>query len=336
MVNQELLAYIKQQVQLNVAEDAIRNELLTKGWAQADIDSAFQLLHNPQAPTPPNDSIYYAGFWIRWVANFIDGFVIGIGNQIIITISSLLLYALGLPDVAIFVASITLSFAITFIYFVWLTYTKGATLGKMAVGIKVISVDNNRLTLGKVVMREIVGKILSTITLFVGYLMVAFTAKKQGLHDIVAGSVVVYKDHTKKINAWVIAVIVCGAIFFAIAILGILSSVVLASLNSARMKGNDAAVKSTVSTVIVESLVYANQNDSFSGFIPTSNTNAISCSEPLTVNVSEDRKALAVFGKSCVDDTTYYCKSVMIDGESSELLQTVPQESVTPGKTTCE
>jgi hypothetical protein len=68
--------------------------------------------------------------------------------------------------------------------------TKQGTLGKMALGIKVTDLNGNRIDFSKASGRYF-GKIISSIILCIGYIMVAFTQKKQGLHDIMAGCLVV-------------------------------------------------------------------------------------------------------------------------------------------------
>jgi uncharacterized RDD family membrane protein YckC len=70
--------------------------------------------------------------------------------------------------------------------------SKQGTLGKIALGIKVTDLSGNAISFGRATARHF-GKILSTIILLAGYLMVAFTAKKQGLHDMIAGCLVVNK-----------------------------------------------------------------------------------------------------------------------------------------------
>lgn len=78
----------------------------------------------------------------------------------------------------------------------WLYYAlsesspKQATLGKQALGIVVTDLNGKRISFGKATGRYF-GKYLSTITLFIGYLMAAFTDKNQALHDIMAGTLVV-------------------------------------------------------------------------------------------------------------------------------------------------
>ena len=65
-----------------------------------------------------------------------------------------------------------------------------ATPGKMACGIKVTDLDGRRISFGRATGRFF-GKILSTLILLIGFLMQPFTARKQALHDILAGTLVV-------------------------------------------------------------------------------------------------------------------------------------------------
>ena len=67
-----------------------------------------------------------------------------------------------------------------------------ASLGKMAMGIKVVDFDGNRISFRTAVLRA-VGKILSQSIMWIGFIMAAFTERKQGLHDIIAGTLVVKK-----------------------------------------------------------------------------------------------------------------------------------------------
>ncbi len=67
-----------------------------------------------------------------------------------------------------------------------------ATLGKMAISIKVTNLEGDRISFGRATGRYF-AKILSGIILLIGYIMAAFTAKKQGLHDMLAGTLVVMK-----------------------------------------------------------------------------------------------------------------------------------------------
>ncbi len=62
----------------------------------------------------------------------------------------------------------------------------------MALGIKVTDLNGHRIGFGKATGRYF-GKIISAMILFIGFLMIGFTKKKQGLHDMMAGCLVVNK-----------------------------------------------------------------------------------------------------------------------------------------------
>jgi uncharacterized RDD family membrane protein YckC len=69
---------------------------------------------------------------------------------------------------------------------------KMATLGKMAIGIKVTDLNGNRISFGRATGRYF-AKILSGMILMIGYIMAGFTEKKQALHDMIASCLVVMK-----------------------------------------------------------------------------------------------------------------------------------------------
>ena len=66
------------------------------------------------------------------------------------------------------------------------------TLGKMALGIKVTDMNGGKLDFTKAFLRNLC-KLISNFTLLIGYLMAGFTEKKQALHDMIAGTLVVRK-----------------------------------------------------------------------------------------------------------------------------------------------
>ena len=65
-----------------------------------------------------------------------------------------------------------------------------ATLGKRAFGLRVVDETGQRIRFGRATGRYF-GKIVSEFLLFVGYLVVAFSKKKQGLHDMMANTLVI-------------------------------------------------------------------------------------------------------------------------------------------------
>ena len=64
-----------------------------------------------------------------------------------------------------------------------------ATLGKMALGMKVTDLYGNRISFARATGRHF-AKYISMITLCIGFIMVGFTERKQGLHDMIAGTLV--------------------------------------------------------------------------------------------------------------------------------------------------
>ncbi len=149
----------------------------------------------------------YAGFWKRFLALVIDTLILSVVNFF------MLVPALGLVGLGFFASATSEDsnlgsgfllaalgayfFGILLISILgWLYYAlmessaRGATLGKMALGIKVTDMNGNRITFGRATGRYF-GKIISSMIMLVGYIMAAFTEKKQALHDLIAGCLVV-------------------------------------------------------------------------------------------------------------------------------------------------
>lgn len=130
----------------------------------------------------------YAGFGIRFVAALIDGILLGIVNG---AVNLLLTMPFGM-DAAPLASLISLGLSIGY----WVVYQEkyGQTVGKKAMNIKVVTYDGKTPTMFTFFLREIIGKFISAIILFFGYLMVIWDAKKQGLHDKIANTYVVYVE----------------------------------------------------------------------------------------------------------------------------------------------
>ncbi|WP_078429808.1 RDD family protein [Alkalihalobacterium alkalinitrilicum] len=127
-----------------------------------------------------------AGFWIRFVALLIDSFILGIVQLIITFIFNAFLD----PDTGDVITSI-ISLFITFAYFVWFqAKNNGQTFGKKLTGIRVANLDGEQVTIGKMALREIIGKTVSTLILLIGFLMAA-GRQKRALHDYIGKTVVI-------------------------------------------------------------------------------------------------------------------------------------------------
>lgn len=143
--------------------------------------------------------VVYAGFWKRFAAYLIDYFVLLIPSWIIGAILGVGIGAgLGATGAAGTAAEVTAQIisglsglVISLLYYGFFHASRGgATLGKMAIGIKVVRGNGERLTLGRSIGRYF-ATILSSLTLLIGYLMAAFTDRKQALHDLICDTVVV-------------------------------------------------------------------------------------------------------------------------------------------------
>ena len=129
----------------------------------------------------------YASRWLRFFAWIIDGVVIAI-VMFILWLAGLV----GADSVEDFGASDGLVNAlVTFAYYVALTSAFGATLGKMALGMRVTDADGNRPGFGAVVMREVVGKIVSALVILIGFFWILVDDRRQGWHDKIGGTFVV-------------------------------------------------------------------------------------------------------------------------------------------------
>lgn len=118
----------------------------------------------------------YAGFWIRLVAFIVDSIFVTVLMGVAVMISG---------------PGFFLGLVIPWLYdALMLSSETQATLGKMALGITVTDMDGGRLTFGRATGRHF-AKILSALLLCIGFIMAAFTAKKQALHDMLAGTVAI-------------------------------------------------------------------------------------------------------------------------------------------------
>ena len=149
------------------------------------------------APPPPvwdarpagPDHVAYGGFWIRVVAYIIDGILLTIVYGIVARLLGIDVFESDWRHYD--PLGNLISLVIGWLYFALLESSeRGATVGKMAMGLRVVTSDGQRLSFMNATGRYF-AKILSAIILFIGFIMVAFTDKKRGLHDILAGTLVI-------------------------------------------------------------------------------------------------------------------------------------------------
>jgi uncharacterized RDD family membrane protein YckC len=159
--------------------------------------------HLPAAvPSPAYGSsagVRYAGFWIRFVAAIIDGVLLGI---VVWPVSAIFGLSIGIagsqvsmPEIGIHLVRGIVIWTM-FLGAGWLyeasleSSSKQATVGKMALGLKVTDEYGQRISFTRATGRYF-SKILSRMILLIGYIMAGFTARKQALHDMIAGTLVI-------------------------------------------------------------------------------------------------------------------------------------------------
>ena len=161
------------------------------------------------------DTRDYASFWLRFIAITIDGFILGIPMALAMfnptlykTIKGISIFGFKekyVDSTALFPTLLAihppnyfkyfmiinlLFFIISILYFVLLTSSKiQGTLGKQLLGIKVVGGEGNRISFSRAAARYFA--MMISFFMFMGFIMAAFNAKRQTLHDYMANTFVV-------------------------------------------------------------------------------------------------------------------------------------------------
>jgi uncharacterized RDD family membrane protein YckC len=164
----------------------------------------------------PPVGLRYAGFWERFVALILDGLILTaacILLEVVFVVIGLIFGGVsgafasnsGSQSGDNSAAGVGLGLMVVFLYIVfiivaiggqWLYFAKlesgptQATIGKRVMGIKVTDMTGQRISFGRATGRFF-GKLISGMTFYIGYIMAAFTDRKQTLHDLIASTLVV-------------------------------------------------------------------------------------------------------------------------------------------------
>jgi uncharacterized RDD family membrane protein YckC len=158
-----------------------------------------KLKEGAATPFLPVQNLVYAGFWIRFVARFIDGLI----AFAVVTVPLLLVsFFMGVsqgpnssPSGLQILLQVVLQIFGFFFGIAYNTFFVGryaATPGKMAVGIRVVAPDGSRINYMRAFGRAW-ADILSSMTCLIGYIIAAFDNEKRALHDHICTTRVVYK-----------------------------------------------------------------------------------------------------------------------------------------------
>ncbi|MCL2297743.1 MAG: RDD family protein [Proteobacteria bacterium] len=159
------------------------------------------------APMSRPAHMIYAGFWYRFLAWLIDIVILGIVLGALGTVVMVVSAAFAVRGSDFSASSLALIFGAyglvvfmnvvaSLLYFALSESSRWqATLGKLAIGLKVTDAYGKRLSFLRALAR-FVSHIVSNLTFGIGYVLNVFTARQQTLHDLIAGTLVVYKEVT--------------------------------------------------------------------------------------------------------------------------------------------
>ena len=146
------------------------------------------MFQNFQAPA-------FAGFWWRVLAYIIDSLIMSLVFLPFGLVIGVVMAGSGLDENSPTIPLVNLGTNGISIVAGWLYHgflessSWQGTIGKKVLGLRVTDMNGNRISFGRATGRYF-GTILSGMICFIGFLMVAFTEKKQGLHDLLAGTLV--------------------------------------------------------------------------------------------------------------------------------------------------
>ena len=153
-----------------------------------------------QPPIQPPVLPVFATFWQRFWAVILDGVIMSLMGLIVGFIFGFVIgfsgAALGIPNSSTAfpkLLSSIVSYILGITYYIYFIGSKGQTLGKMALKIKVVKQGTN-LPPGylSAFLREVVGKLVSTVIVFLGYFWILWDPQKQTWHDKIAGTIVIH------------------------------------------------------------------------------------------------------------------------------------------------
>lgn len=187
--------------------------------------------------------VVYAGFWRRAGAFLLDGLILSLAFYVTLAIIVFAFAASGVGAgldagrPAAWVSALYLGILVLYFLAAALYYglqessVHQATVGKRALGIKVTDAQGQRLRRSHAIGRWFAAA-LSYLTLYIGFLLAAFTQRKQALHDLAAGTLVVdrwaYSEHPERQQRHVGALaVVLGLLLLAVPVLGILAAIAI-------------------------------------------------------------------------------------------------------------
>ena len=140
----------------------------------------------------------FGGFWIRFLAYIIDAIILQIASSVAIMVVGGVLFAVGISEEVagvLVIVAYGFSFVLNWLYYTVLESSEWqGTVGKKALNLIVTDESGERIGFGRANGRYF-AKIISTMIMLIGFFMIGWTGRKQGLHDMIAGTLV-YKSNS--------------------------------------------------------------------------------------------------------------------------------------------
>jgi len=162
----------------------------------------------PAAPAPAESAVALqpAGFWLRFVALIVDSALM------LVLMAAMVMAGASIGGEEMAGIAYLAWLLVSFLYWPVMESTpRRATVGKMLLGLVVADVDGGKLSFVRSLLRNL-AKIISAIPLYIGFLLAAFTARKQALHDLITKAVVLRKGDGGFARA--LGVLVLGVLLF--------------------------------------------------------------------------------------------------------------------------
>jgi len=237
-------------------------------------------------PAPPAEPARYAGFWRRVAASILDGLVLaGLGFVLGVVAAFVAAGDISTEDGSMKFAAVYYlgSWIIGWLYFATMhSGERQASYGKRALGIKVTDDSGERISFGRASGRYFAYLLLTPLTLGIGLVMAGFTRRKQALHDLIAGTLVVSRETTPadvasglqapKVSGGVIAL---GVLAGMIPVVGILAAISIPAYNDYLIRSQvseglimAAVVKASVAEAYANGQAFADMSTESLGLDP--------------------------------------------------------------------
>jgi uncharacterized RDD family membrane protein YckC len=142
-------------------------------------------------PAPPQTQ--FAGFWLRAIALVLDTFILLVPGWGIGFVIGAMMGSQGASKDDVVGVCYIVGIVIWWLYYACMESSSlQATFGKLALGIRVTDVTGRRISFGRAAGRNL-AKVISGMLFGIGFMMAGFDARKQALHDGLAGCLVCRK-----------------------------------------------------------------------------------------------------------------------------------------------